>query len=1054
MRDRLPISPAFAVALIFVVACGDACPSALPVSRAPFERSAEVSRRPVTLATWPFHPQGGWTLLGEERLTTWAEFRSGDKSVVANGYEGRIHTVGRTGFGKLVFYRGGSESATLAERDKSDIYARELLSWLEIRALDGSKQYSRYMECYSNATIRVDEKVARVDWTRPCNGAAARYSLVPAGDGKLALEWETPAVPVEFRLYLCGNSTNGVSGVENGTRLYINRKSEKERIEFAFPDGTVERGPGVPQTDQNKPIPDYVWRTEGASGRVMIDLCGTTAAKSGADGVRALPSGVIDFNEIDALDVPVDPTGNFLANGSFEQELTGWNYWWGGEPWFMVAATGEPLQSITDEAKVGDKALRMRRSKTRDMYEILQSAPMSIMPGIEHALSAWVKRASGEQGEAKIVFAIDPVARRFNLVTKPDGSEAKLIVPLADDEWHFVEMPFVSECGDCKIVMSGSGAAVVVDGVRVERAGNGERGTGNGRAGAHPASASFAVRASRLGDMRTPQCVEGRLETASEENIVNWGTPINARLVLSGPDGVEGSVRVTVRNFYNETVYDKTFAFKLPENKVLPLDFDQEKLGTGVFVLGVEFEGYCAPYQRFAILKPLDGTHPTADFYLQLGWYEKSSNGEKLARYARDLGIMATNWRTNGRFADTNAPETQLRKKCGFANRLHVVSSELAAMYPDLCKPGMPCHPKSLTNAVPEKVAFIEKAAYEVGLKAAPDDNWWAFYNEEDAELATIRYAKTHEERLKACEDWFQYQYACWKGLKRAFDERGIALMYAPTHGCCYYNPDWHGRDTMDCYMEVAGSHGFRYDFIAVHAYGAIDGSFLGKFDRDENASILLARMAEYGYPETTPVMFSEGFNILPFYMPRWGAVAFADAYSNGGPASLDLGWREFLQAGAMARLYIMDLKYWPRLKNSHTWQHRLVADARMSPFMWNMVPNTLGHLLPSPKFVGDVKRDGWRAYVFRQDDHGVAAVWTNERQVELGRKKGRSLKLAFPNDVHFVDLMGNGRAAISADADGTRAVPLTPAPLFIVSRDAEGILKAFENCERKSRNE
>ncbi len=1015
----------FGVAAFFAIGASGSLPP-LPVSRAPFERSDEISRRPVTLATWPFHPQGGWTLLGEERLTTWAEFRSGDKSVVANGYEGRIHTVGRTGFGKLVFYRGGSESATLAERDKSDIYARELLSWLEIRALDGSKQYSRYMECYSNATIRVDEKAARVDWTRPCNGAAARYSLVPAGDGKLALEWETPSAPVEFRLYLCGSSTNGQHGVENGTRIYVNRDRETDRVEIAFPDGTA-RAEGTSA---------YVWRTDAASGRVMIDLCGSTVIANSSTPNSSTPnSGIIDFWAEDALDVPPDPTGNLLANGSFEQGLVGWNYWWGGEPWFMVAATGGPLESITDEAKVGDKALRMRRSKTRDMYEILQSAPMSIMPGVEHALSAWVKRASGEQGEAKIVFTVDPVARRFNLVTKPDGSEAKLILPLADYEWHFVEMPFVSECGDCKIVMSGSGAAVVVDGVRVERAGTREQGT-VGRAA--PARRN----------------VEARLETSNPDNLLHFGDAINARLVLSGSDGAKGAVRVTIRNFYNEIVYDKTLSFALPTNKVLPLDIDQEKLGTGVFVLGVEFEGYRAPYQRFAILKPLGGKHRTADFYLQLGWYEKSSNGEKLADYARDLGIMATNWRTNGRFADTNAPETQLRKKCGFANRLHTVSSELAAMYPDLCKPGMPCHPKSLTNAVPEKVAFIEKAAYEVGLKAAPDDNWWAFYNEEDAELATIRYAKTHEERLKACEDWFQYQYVCWKGLKRAFDERGIALMYAPTHGCCYYNPDWHGRDTMDCYMEVAGSHGFRYDFIAVHAYGAIDGSFLGKFDRDENASILLARMAEYGYPETTPVMFSEGFNILPFYMPRWGAVAFADAYSNGGPASLDLGWREFLQAGAMARLYIMDLKYWPRLKNSHTWQHRLVADAQMSPFMWNMVPNTLGRILPSPKFLGDVKRDGWRAYVFRQGGYGVAAVWTNERQAELGRKKGMTLSVNLPEDVRFVDLMGNRRAAPSRDEGGAMAIPLTPAPLFIVSRDAEGLLKAFENCERKSRNE
>ena len=1020
----------------------------LPISRAPFERSDEVVRRPVSLVTWPFHPHGGWTLLGEERLTTWAEFRSGDKSVVANGYNGLIHHVGRTGFGKLLFYRGGSETTSPADRQRSDPYGREFLAWMEMRVLDATNPYNRYMESYSNATLRVEEKAKRVGWSRPCKGAKARYSLAPVGDGMLALEWETPSVPVEFRLYLCGNSTNGVSGVENGTRLYINRKSETERIEFAFPDGTVERGPGVPQTDQNKPIPDYVWRTEGASGRIMIDLCGTTAAKSGADGVRAIPAGVIDFNEIDALDVPVDPTGNFLANGSFEQELTGWNYWWGGEPWYMVAATGEALESITDEAKVGDKALRMRRSKTRDKYECLQSMPMSLEPGVEHMLSAWVKRAAGEQGTATVTISADPAAKRFNAVTRTDGSEAKLVVPLADDEWHFVEMPFVSECGDCKVVLDGRGAAAVVDGVRVEK-GRGKWEEGRGKCA---------------------QCVEARLETSNPDNLLHFGDAINARLVLSGSDGAKGTVRVSVRNFYSETVYDKTLPFTLPKDKVLPLDFDPKKLGTGVFVLGTEFVmggptsvsakntdatervppvRYRAPYQRFAVIKPLDGTHPTADFYLQLNWNEKSSNAEKLARYSRDLGFMATNWRSNSRFADTNAPEAQLRRKYGIVNRLHILSVELPEMYPDLCKPGMPYHPKSLTNAVPEKVAFIEKAAYEAGMKAAPDDNWWAFYNEEDAEVAPIRYAKTHEERLKACEDWFPYQYACWKGLKRAFDERGIKLMYAPTHGCGNYNPDWHGRDTIDCYMEVANAHGFRYDFIAIHTYRAIDGSFLGRADRDENAARLLSRLAHYGYPETTPIMFSEGFNVLPFSIPQWDVLAFADFYPHGWTASLDLGWREFLQAGEMARLYIMDLKYWPRLMNSHSWQNRLVADAQMSPVMWNMVPNTLGHLLPSPKFLGDVKRDDWRAYVFRQGDYGVAAVWTNERQAELGRKKGMVLKLLLPDDARFVDLMGNRRAAPKRGKDDAIAVPLAPAPLFIVSRDAEGLLKALENVNR-----
>jgi hypothetical protein len=185
-----------------------------------------------------------------------------------------------------------------------------------------------------------------------------------------------------------------------------------------------------------------------------------------------------------------------------------------------------------------------------------------------------------------------------------------------------------------------------------------------------------------------------------------------------------------------------------------------------------------------------------------------------------------------------------------------------------------------------------EKRCEKAGMKAAPDDNWWAFYNEEDAEVAPIRYAKTHEERLKACEDWFPYQYACWKGLKKAFDERGMKLMYAPTHGSCNYNQEWR-REMMDLFMEIAASHGFRYDFIAIHTYYAVDNSYLGCFDRDANAAALLSRMEKLGYGDA-PVMFSEGFNALPFSIPRFGALASADNYINGGPASLDLGWREF----------------------------------------------------------------------------------------------------------------------------------------------------------------
>ena len=1034
-----------------ISAKGGALPP-LPVARAPFEQTEDFARRPVSLVSYPFMSQ--FYVKDRENLFTWAEFIGGNKVAVVNGCDLRVRGAGRTGFGRIALYNCGSDTTALAWRN-NDPYMRGLDCWLSVDFIDGKPDpQARYRDSFPDAVLTVDDVARRTEWKRKCklpDGTEGEvgYSVSAIGDGLLAVDFNGGGLPVEVKVFK-PIWVNGITfDVAGETRLQVNRAREEARFEIVFPDGKVEATSGSERAKATEAIqvPHYVWRSNAASGRVIIDLCGSTTPNSSTLNSSTPTSGIIDFWAEDAVDVPRDPTGNFVPNGSFEQGLAYWSYNWGGTSWDDVAATGGPLEYVTDEAKVGDKALCMRASKTRGAYEHLRSAGMSIEPGVPHVLSAWVKRAAGEEGAAKITIQAQST-HKLGRVTSPQGDAATKSVTLTDNEWRFVEVPFTSVLGDCMVFLSGSGAAALVDGVRVER----EEVNGVSRVErVEHVEEMLETANGRAGSPCPPQCVEGRLETASAENIVCAGAPINARLVLSGPDGVEGSVRVTVRNFYNETVYDNTLKFTLPKDKVLPLDFDPACLGTGVFVLGTEFDvknnlnNYRSPYQRFAILKPLDGTHETANFYVQFPYYERGSNGEKLARYAKAIGITTTTWERNSAFADTNAPTARLRRKYGITARLHCVSSELAQKYPDRFGPGKEGL-KAFTNAVPEQIAFIEKEAYLAGLGAAPDDNWWALWNEEDGQLPTLRNAKSSEARYAACESWFEYQYACWKGLKKAFDERGLKLMYAPTHGSCnYINTE--RREMIDFFMEVAAKRGFHYDFIAVHTYWGLDKSFMGYSDRDEDAALLLSRMAHYGYPETTPVMFSEGFNFLPFTIQRWYAEGSADNYNNGVGVSLDLGWREFLQVGSMARLYVMDLKYWPRAMTSHTWQSRLVADAQMSPYMWNMVPNTMGHILPSPKFVGDVKRDGWRAYVFRQGDYGVAAVWTNERQAELGRKKGRMLKLALPKDVRFVDLMGNDRATPPADADGIIAVPLTPAPLFVVAHDAEGLLKVFEEA-------
>ena len=257
----------------------------LPVSRAPFERTDEVLRRPIKLVAFPFFARNS----GEgpdyaQRLVQWTEFVSGDKIAVVNGYDWRICHHGRTGFGKVMFYRSDAD-ADSPSGTAPEPFGRELLAWMEIRFLDGASQYDVERDVFRNANLTVDAKAGGAEWSRPVKtvgttNAVARYSISNAGDGKLALEWKTEGVPVEFRLHLRGKSTKGRHGVENGTRIYVNRDRETDRVEIAFPDGTARaEGPLA-----------YVWRTDAASGRVMIDLCGSTTPKRGALGDRALPS--------------------------------------------------------------------------------------------------------------------------------------------------------------------------------------------------------------------------------------------------------------------------------------------------------------------------------------------------------------------------------------------------------------------------------------------------------------------------------------------------------------------------------------------------------------------------------------------------------------------------------------------------------------------------------------------------------------------------------------------------------------------------------------------
>ena len=134
----------------------------LPVSRAPFERTDEVLRRPIKLVAFPFFARNS----GEgpdyaQRLVQWTEFVSGDKIAVVNGYDWRICHHGRTGFGKIMFYRSDAD-ADSPSFTAPEPFGRELLAWMEIRFLDGAQQYDPERDVFKNATLDVDAKTAKI----------------------------------------------------------------------------------------------------------------------------------------------------------------------------------------------------------------------------------------------------------------------------------------------------------------------------------------------------------------------------------------------------------------------------------------------------------------------------------------------------------------------------------------------------------------------------------------------------------------------------------------------------------------------------------------------------------------------------------------------------------------------------------------------------------------------------------------------------------------------------------------------------------------------------
>jgi len=1017
--------------------------TSLPLAPAPFERSGEA-RQPVRMAVMEFLHKG--------KRHKEVRFISGEKSVLVGGFDKNVDINRRIGFGRVVVYVGEEHLATLfiqkgwnldvgedeePEIDETRSTATWRKAWQDKNGVDRVCSYTVGGD--GEGRVFVDYDFGVTETEARALGSVPFISSIGLPPNRchdrvygMGTTPHTAQDPSALASKGPPNYQNAVPVEEASDTFFYEPDNEARHFTLTLPEGLGQTakwfegldGFGTENEVQKLHLRYFAFgdfSQVGAlvrtKGRFIIDLC-----KSSAPLHKGEPAfNGVDFWAGDARHVPIPPTRNLLRNGSFEQNGKDWRWSYGGGKTDRVAP-GEEHFAILEGGMGDGRALRIRQTQCGVLPLVSSSVPT--VAGRKYTLS-WYARSDNPNGNVVVMQCSagrDGTGRgHYSHIRKPEP-----VKPGA--EWKRYSTTFEGTAAGVFVQVNGYDAWV--DRIMLEEGG---------------AMTDY---------VEDP--VQARLVTSNPDNDLKPGQPINARLELRGLKPISGTLRVSVKNFYWEEVFAETFDFALgsepstlqPFNlstfqpasgaaeasSTLPLRLDAKRLGTGVFVVRMDFDAdgkRWTDYCRFCIADPLDNTHPTAMFFCGGWgpWFGRIDRCVDVARKSKEWGFGSLTCQSlRNELYSKNEGTASLCRENNLKLVLHPVLYELPQMDMEKWKS---LEPKDITD---DLLRRLEDLAYKSAKECASDDTLWTFFNEEESMARRIGF-----------ENHFKLVMAAWRGCKRAFDERGLKLRFAPTHGVSHY---FRGRnyDAIDGYLETAGNHGFRYDAVTIHSYQNIDGSILGPKDAEVETQHLIDRMKFYGYPDETPILLSECFNMLPWRVPEWGA----DGWSDGcwcGPPSEDFSLREFVHAGAMARLYLLALKFYPKVTQVNTWMGYKFAfvDHDLQPFAWMKMVNTLGHLLPDPRYYGGARPyPDVRGHVFIQGDKAILAVWTSNNDVERGTRKGPVLAMKLPADAKFVDLMGNERRG-----DG-RAVPLTPAPLFVVSakKNAAALVEAVKTAE------
>ena len=774
--------------------------------------------------------------------------------------------------------------------------------------------------------------------------------------------------------------------------------------------------------------------------RVFLDF-----RKGGTPGEKGDVRGGVNFRKQENMQLPDNSHRNLVVNPSFERGLEDWHW---QVPFNITEPPGWiPFELDEKVAWDGRNSLRFNAVegvKRLDGNPDIGPTQIIAGPG-RYTLSFYARCEAGKNSMICIWipnFHFGPAYRTIN------GNTAKWEIKLVP-EWKRYQVTFEVKPNAPLLFLGfygrdfSGGGSIWLDAVQLEKAGQ--------------ASAFQAPPA------------EGRLLTSSPDNFISSKAKINGRLrITTAKPDMSGTVRVTVKNFFDETLLDMKKDFRTGPARTAELKLPLDELpGLGLFVVKAEYrlkDGSSAyDYRRYSkvefqsdLTKPnkrvfgLDYSNTGARwyFYRALDRWRKLGVGAKHHVGTLNRGI----WETYEKYGIKPCNATMLVYQRDFSQsgsrvkHFFILDSETGTWHlEDVNDPRIlvrDFHLDSNGTITPEYLAKLKQAAKTKAAKY-PHVWLWALGGELTGKLPNDWWGPNLNDRqvigklallLKAFAEGVR------EGNPKAKVYQDDPMNMSPKGGIA----------ETDILLDECNKIGLRFDMIAIHPYRYSPENP----DTDSDAQKFLEMLDKRGYGKT-PVLWPEGMHWGPYEIPQWGTKASTwnavPETWRRSPLTYDMGWTEKKTAAWYARTWLVALKYSDRVLGATSGQtiNNCYMDVMLTPYAAQLMPNTLCAILGDAKFKKDIRFAPYvRTYVFEDaQKRPVVAVWCHKEELDAGTMDSPVAAADFGGSLESVlDLMNSKRAV----KPGRMEFPVGPFPLFFRGKPGtlDQIVSAFEKAE------